>query len=115
PPPLRGPSSDRRAILPQPHRQAATGRRREQAMQRIKLAPRPDWQAKAEAVGFTWHHVSGDLYWDESAAYEFSMAEIEWGIEAPTAELHSMCLDLVDEAVQSERLMTLLDIPEPMR
>ena len=67
-------------------------------MQRIKLAPRPDWQAKAEAVGFTWHHVSGDLYWDETAAYEFSMAEIEDGIEAPTAELHSMCLDLVDEA-----------------
>ena len=84
-------------------------------MQRIKLAPRPDWQAKAEAVGFTWHHVSGDLYWDENAAYEFSMAEIEEGIEAPTAELHSMCLDLVDEAVQSERLMTLLDIPEAMR
>ena len=84
-------------------------------MQRINLAPRPDWQAKAEAVGFTWHHVSGDLYWDETAAYEFSMAEIEEGIEAPTAELHSMCLDLVDEAVQSERLMTQLDIPEAMR
>jgi len=84
-------------------------------MQRIKLTPRPDWQAKAEATGFTWHHVSGEQYWDEAAAYEFTLEEIEDGIEAPTAELHSMCLDLVDEAVQSERLMTLLDIPEAMR
>ena len=84
-------------------------------MQRIKLAPRPDWQAKAEAVGFTWHHDSGQTYWDEAAAYEFSLAEIEDGIEAPTAELHAMCLDLVDEAVSSERLMTQLDIPEAMR
>jgi glutathionylspermidine synthase len=84
-------------------------------MQRIKLSPRPDWQAKAEAIGFTWSHPDGEQYWDEGAAYEFSMAEIENGIEAPTEELHSMCLDLVDEAVQSERLMTLLEIPEPMR
>ncbi|MBJ7483840.1 glutathionylspermidine synthase family protein [Brevundimonas sp.] len=84
-------------------------------MQRIKLSPRPDWQAKAEAVGFTWHHDSGQIYWDEAAAYEFSLAEIEDGIEAPTAELHAMCLDLVDEAVKSERLMTQLDIPEAMR
>ncbi|WP_395649912.1 glutathionylspermidine synthase family protein [Brevundimonas sp.] len=84
-------------------------------MQRIKLSPRPDWQAKAEAVGFTWHHDSGQTYWDEAAAYEFSLAEIEDGIEAPTAELHAMCLDLVDEAVKSERLMTQLDIPDAMR
>ncbi|QTC90083.1 glutathionylspermidine synthase family protein [Brevundimonas goettingensis] len=84
-------------------------------MQRIKLSPRADWQARAEAVGFTWNHVDGQQYWDEGAAYEFSLAEIEEGIEAPTEELHSMCLDLVDEAVQSERLMTLLEIPEAMR
>ncbi len=84
-------------------------------MQRIKLDPRPDWQAKAEAVGFTWHHDSGQTYWDEAAAYEFTLAEIEDGIEAPTAELHAMCLDLVDEAVKSERLMTQLDIPEGLR
>jgi glutathionylspermidine synthase len=84
-------------------------------MQRVKLTERPDWQAKAEAVGFTWHHDSGKPYWDETAAYAFSLAEIEEGIEAPTAELHAMCLALVDEAVQSERLMTQLEIPEPMR
>ena len=84
-------------------------------MERVPFDPRPDWQAKADSLGFTWHHADGQQYWDEVVAYEFSLAEIEDGIEAPTAELHSMCLDLVDEAVQSERLMTQLDIPEAMR
>ena len=84
-------------------------------MERVPFDPRPDWQAKADSLGFTWHHVSGDQYWDETAAYAFSMQQIEDDIEAPTEELHAMCLDLVDEAVKSERLMIALDIPEPMR
>jgi glutathionylspermidine synthase len=84
-------------------------------MERLTLDPRPDWEARAEAVGFTWHHDSGERYWDESAAYAFSIEEIEDGLEAPTAELHQMCLNLVDEAVKSERLMTLLEIPEASR
>ncbi len=84
-------------------------------MERLSLVPRPDWQARAEAVGFTWHHDSGERYWDESAAYALSLTEVEDGLEAPTAELHQMCLDLVDEAAGSERLMTLLEIPEASR
>jgi len=84
-------------------------------MERIGLDPRPDWQARAEAVGFTWHHDSGERYWDESAAYAFTLAQIENGLEAPTAELHQMCLQLVDEAAGSEQLMELLDIPPSSR
>lgn len=84
-------------------------------MERLRLDPRPDWQARAEAVGFTWHHDSGERYWDESAAYAFTLDEIEDGLEAPTAELHQMCLDLVADAVKSERLMALLEIPEASR
>ena len=84
-------------------------------MERLKFDPRADWQARADAVGFTWHHDSGERYWDESAAYAFSLDQIEQGIEEPTAELHQMCLALVDEAVTSERLMGLLDIPETLR
>lgn len=84
-------------------------------MERLSLVPRPDWQARAEAVGFTWHHDSGERYWDESAAYALSLTEVEEGLEAPTAELHQMCLDLVDEAAGSERLMSLLEIPEASR
>ena len=84
-------------------------------MERIRFDPRPDWQAQADSLGFTWHHVSGEQYWDETAAYAFSMQQIEEDIEAPTEELHALCLDLIDEAVKSERLMTALDIPEAMR
>ena len=84
-------------------------------MHRITLPPRPDWQAKAESLGFTWHHDSGQPYWDETAAYALTLAEIEDGIETPTADLHQMCLHLVDEAVKSERLMEQLDIPERLR
>ena len=46
-------------------------------MRRIDLTPRPDWKSKAEAVGFTWHHADGRRYWDERAAYAFSLSEIE--------------------------------------
>ena len=56
-------------------------------MERLRFDPRPDWDAKAEALGFTWRHDDGKPYWDETAAYAFSLAEIEDGIEAPTAEL----------------------------
>ena len=84
-------------------------------MQRLILPTRPDWQAKADSLGFTWHHTSGDPYWSDDVAYAFTLQEVEEGIEAPTAELHQMCLDLVDEAVKSERLMGLLDIPEKLR
>lgn len=84
-------------------------------MERLRFDPRTDWDVKAEELGFTWRHTDGKPYWDETAAYAFSLAEIEDGIEAPTAELHGLCLELVDEAVQSERLMEQLDIPETMR
>jgi glutathionylspermidine synthase len=84
-------------------------------MERLRFDPRSDWEATAERLGFTWRHVNGEVYWDETAAYAFSLDEVEDGIEAPTAELHGLCLELAAEAVQSERLMEQLDIPEPMR
>ena len=46
-------------------------------MERLRFDPRPDWDAKAEALGFTWRHDDGKPYWDETAAYAFSLAEIE--------------------------------------
>jgi glutathionylspermidine synthase len=84
-------------------------------MQRLILPERPDWQAKADNLGFTWHHTSGEPYWADNTAYALTLAEVEEGIEAPSAELHQMSLDLVDEAVKSERLMEQLDIPEALR
>lgn len=84
-------------------------------MRRIPLKPRRDWKAKAEAVGFTWHHADGALYWDERACYAFTLSQVEDHIEAAAAELHQMCLALVGEVVASEALMGRLAIPEPLR
>jgi len=68
-------------------------------MKRLTLEPRADWRARAEALGFSFHTIDGDLYWDERAAYEFSAAEID-AIEDATAELDRMCLQAVDRIVR---------------
>jgi glutathionylspermidine synthase len=84
-------------------------------VQRVVTPERPGWREKAERLGFTFHHLDGQRYWDERAYYAFPLEEIEDGIEAPAAELHAMCLDLVDEVVKSEALMARLAIPETSR
>ena len=84
-------------------------------MRRIAIEERPDWRAAAEAMGFTWHHEGGERYWDERAYYAFTLEQIERDLEAPTRELHAMCLDLVKAAMSSERIMDRLAIPEGLR
>lgn len=84
-------------------------------MRRLTIAARPDWQDKAAAIGFAYHGSAGDPYWDESISYEFTLREIEEDIEPVAERLHQMCLDLVDEVVRSDALMTRLGIPPPHR
>jgi glutathionylspermidine synthase len=84
-------------------------------VKRIKTDERPGWDARAEALGFTWRHLDGARYWDERAYYAFTLQEVERDIEAAASELHAMCLELVDEVVKSEQLMTRLAIPEASR
>ena len=81
-------------------------------MERIALPERADWRDKARAVGFGFHEMYGEPYWFEAAAYAFSLAEIEDEIEAPTEELHALCMALVDEVVGSPDLLRRLAIPE---
>ena len=80
-------------------------------MQRIALRERPDWRAQAERLGFAFHTFDGEPYWDESAAYRFSLPQIEEDLEAPTEELHAMSLALVEEIVASEALLERLGVP----
>ncbi|WP_042832509.1 glutathionylspermidine synthase family protein, partial [Xanthomonas citri] len=75
-------------------------------MQRILIPERADWRTQAESLGFHFHTIDGEPYWDESAYYAFSLRQIEDDIEAPTQELHDMAMQLVDEVVGSEALMT---------
>ncbi|MDZ4373877.1 MAG: glutathionylspermidine synthase family protein [Phenylobacterium sp.] len=84
-------------------------------MKRIKVEERPDWDVRANALGFTWRHLDGARYWDERAYYAFTLEEVERDLEEPARELHQMCLALVEDVVKSEALMARLAIPEVSR
>lgn len=84
-------------------------------MRRIAIEERTGWREAAEAQGFSFHHEGGERYWDERAYYAFTLEQVERDIEAPTEELHALCLDLVEAALNSERIMDRLAIPEAMR
>jgi glutathionylspermidine synthase len=81
-------------------------------MQRIACPERDDWRATAEAAGFDFHTIDGKRYWDERAYYAFTLDEIERQIEAPTAEIDAMCLELVGHAIDDEEYLQRLKIPE---
>ncbi|WP_244277910.1 glutathionylspermidine synthase family protein, partial [Pseudovibrio sp. W74] len=81
-------------------------------MKRILLPERSDWKQQAEALGFNFHSMYGEPYWDESRAYQFTLKQIEDDLEDVTEEINGLCLQLVDKAVQSEQMMHALQIPE---
>lgn len=81
-------------------------------MRRIATGERPDWRETARANGFVFHTLDGAPYWDESRAYAFTLDEIEADIEAPSAELHALCLDFAARAVRDERILASLCIPQ---
>ena len=80
-------------------------------MRRIAVDPRSDWRERADAIGFVYHDTDGVPYWDEGAAYAFTLAEIEDDLEPAAETVHAMCLDLVDEVVRDQVLMERLAIP----
>jgi glutathionylspermidine synthase len=82
-------------------------------MRRINIEERPDWRARAEEIGFDFHTIDGQRYWDERAYYAFTLNEIEQDLEAPTAELEDMCRALVARVITDEQLMRRLAIPVP--
>lgn len=81
-------------------------------MQRVDIGARPDWVEIAEENDFHIHHMYGELYWDESRAYRFTLSEIENNIEDPTTALVELCYAAVDHIVYKDpSLMTKLGIP----
>lgn len=69
-------------------------------MLRKSIMPRPQWQRRCEEVGFQFHSAGG-LYWDESVAYRFTLAEVEQ-LEAVVADLHQRCLETVNWIVAND-------------
>lgn len=80
-------------------------------MRRIAVTPRHDWKATAERHGFTFHTMYGAPYWVEDAVYAFTLREIEDELEAPSAELWEMCLEVVRRAVRDDEILASLAIP----
>jgi glutathionylspermidine synthase len=81
-------------------------------MKRVRFTERSDWREKAEEYGFPFHTSGGEIYWDETTAWSFSLREVEDDIEAPTAEIESMCNAFVARAVGDEAILKQLAIPE---
>lgn len=80
-------------------------------MKRLPITERPDWREKATEFGFRFHTMYGEPYWCEDAYYQFTLAQIE-ELEDTTAELHQMCLQVVEKVVNSEQLLTKFRIPK---
>ncbi len=81
-------------------------------MRRIAAVPRDNLEARARETGFELLSIDGERYWDESAYYAFTLAEIERDIEDPSRELAALAVDMVDRAVADEEVMRRLAIPE---
>jgi glutathionylspermidine synthase len=71
-------------------------------MRRVASEPRPDWQRKVEEKGFRFHTADdGRPYWDESAYYEFTAAEID-ALEKASYALNDLCLKAVDHIIAND-------------
>ncbi len=81
-------------------------------MFRIISEERPNWQQLADEYGFKFHSMYGQAYWDESAYYQFSLEQIETALEAPTEEIHQMCLHVVDKVLADEELLKYFALPQ---
>jgi glutathionylspermidine synthase len=79
-------------------------------MRRIPIDARQDWQKRVESVGLLYHTINDELYWDESACYQFTRSQID-RLDIATAELHSLCLKAVEEVIR-RNLFSRLRIPQ---
>jgi glutathionylspermidine synthase len=80
-------------------------------MQRIAVDERPNWRDLAQEFGFEYAQPDGQRYWDERAAYTFTLREIEDDLETATSEMVSLCGELVAKMVRDEEYLKRLNIP----
>jgi len=72
-------------------------------MRRLTVTPRHDWQKRVERVGLTYHTLDdGSPYWNETAYWEFTSAEID-KLEAATAEIQRLALAAGDAILNQNR------------
>lgn len=80
-------------------------------MERHTVAPRDDWQAAVEAQGLIWHSDADGPYWDESAYYSFTLAEIERFEEASEA-VYQLFLEAGEWIVGHDDVLEQFGIPD---
>jgi glutathionylspermidine synthase len=79
-------------------------------MRRHAISPRQNWQKSVEQVGLTYHTLDdGSPYWDESAYWEFTSAEVD-RLEAATAEIQRLALAAGD-AILERNWLERMQIP----
>lgn len=78
-------------------------------MERIKISARNNWQKAVENLGFGFH-TTDVPYWDETAYYSFSLAEVEQ-LEKATKTLWELCLTAVQHVIDN-KLYNQFKIPE---
>jgi glutathionylspermidine synthase len=79
-------------------------------MQRLTITPRDDWAEKVESVGMRYHTIDAETYWDESACYRFTPAEIDV-MDLATEALQGLCLEAVEHVIR-DNLFGRLRVPE---
>jgi glutathionylspermidine synthase len=79
-------------------------------MERIQITPRPHWETQVESLGFNFHSINNEVYWDERVCYHFEAREIDV-LEKATNEIEKLCMELVDQVVAQHRYHEL-NIPE---
>ena len=78
-------------------------------MKRHTCQPRVDWPERVSRVGLAHHSHESGPYWDESAFYELSAADVA-NLEAAGQTLHALCLEAA-EAVVEQGWWSRLGIP----
>lgn len=78
-------------------------------MERHTIPPRDNWRAKVESQGLEFHTIQGSLYWDESAYYSFTAADVD-EIQDATEELYTLCMEAVEHVIEDD-LLDLFEIP----
>lgn len=71
-------------------------------MRRLTIAPRPDRMERARRLGFAFAEVAGLPYWDESACYALTAAEVDV-LDDATAELERLSREAVEHAFRWNR------------
>ena len=77
-------------------------------MLRKTISPRSDWRKKVEEQGLIFHSPDAETttYWNESAYYEFTSAQVD-ELEAATNKLQEMCLTAVQHVIDKDRFQEM--------